>query len=176
MRFLRLPCLASIFAAAHGTLQVRCDDGACGPAGVEYKILTAAADDLFILNFKPYASPPSIEKVYCWPGAVPNGSLPWMTRHPEDASECPFLFWQIHLTAFLTDLFVVANDNHDYGQLSTFRYHPGNVTLSLIDRVDPLGSCAHIAISPDGTTVHVANLYANDNMGPNGALIPLDGG
>jgi 6-phosphogluconolactonase (cycloisomerase 2 family) len=74
-----------------------------------------------------------------------------------------------------SDLFIVANDNHDLGEISSFRYDASAENMTLLDRVYSNGSCAHLAISPDGETVYVANLYGNGAQGSNAALIPLNG-
>ena len=73
------------------------------------------------------------------------------------------------------DIFVVANDNHDHGNLTSWRYDTLSDKFTLLDSVLSLGSCAHLAISPDGTHVHIANLYGNGKQGSNAALVSLDG-
>lgn len=74
----------------------------------------------------------------------------------------------------MPDLFIVANDNHEHGNLTSWYYDPVTNNLTLLDSVLSKGSCAHIAVSPDGTHIHIANLYANGQHGSNAALVPID--
>jgi 6-phosphogluconolactonase (cycloisomerase 2 family) len=74
----------------------------------------------------------------------------------------------------MPDLFIVANDNHEQGNLTSWYYDSITNSLTLLDSVLSKGSCAHIAVSPDGTYIHIANLYANGQYGSNAALVPIN--
>ncbi|OCF31440.1 hypothetical protein I316_06842 [Kwoniella heveanensis BCC8398] len=122
-----------------------------------YDILTGADTDLFLLQFKPNSNPPSLTEKFHWPGVIRNAAYPWISRHPVNHN-----------------LFIVANDNHDLGELTSFYLDSQTGNLTTLDRVYSRGSCAHIAVSPDGGHVHIANLYGNNGTGANGAIVPID--
>jgi hypothetical protein len=158
--------------------------GSVGGIGLEetsFRILAGAGTDLFMLNFKPHTHPPSLSEEFRYDGVITNGAYPWISRHPENPSSSRrvLLLLLIQLTArdFMPvhlDLFIVANDNHDQGELTSWQYDSDDGNLTLRDRVYSRGSCAHTAVSPDGSTVYVANLYGNAGQGSNAALIPID--
>ncbi|WWC93849.1 hypothetical protein V866_000685 [Kwoniella sp. B9012] len=110
----------------------------------------------FVLEFAPDSSPPQLNLKHYFPGVIRDAAYPWITRHPNN-----------------NNLFIVANDNHDKGELSSFFYDDNSGNLTLLDRVYSKGSCAHIAVSPDGGYVHIASLYSNGE-GANGAIVPID--
>ncbi|WWC63049.1 uncharacterized protein I303_105648 [Kwoniella dejecticola CBS 10117] len=124
--------------------------------GTTLRILAGSVSDLFVLEFTPDSTPPRLDLKHHFPDVIRNAAFPWITRHPNN-----------------NNLFVVANDNHDEGELSSFSYDDNSGNLTLLDRVLSKGSCAHIAVSPDGGYVHIASLYSNGN-GSNGAIVPID--